>query len=444
MRHIAKILALAICFTVLFVTIFDFDAPKGPTLSPTRLQRDNSELSSSSQKTEKRLPKREFIAHQLYNLDDAKSWLEFMDSFDDDELPPLTKETQRWIWEKQHPDPATCKDLRYFTAGTHISGFGSSLHVAGWDLSNALEFGYIFVWNKDHQGAGALYADDGCGRGEDFTNFECFFERMSSCSYRDATDKNSVTHREQMERPPGTIVRLPHQPPTYLIKLLQERLSPAILNEHFIKFWWRAQAAAYMLRLNKETSRAVMKLRLDQALHSGVYTGASSNVNVKVPFPLPYPTVSIHVRHGDKASEMELQPFKKYIDDLDWFLAENPFGYQRQFFVSSEDDAVITEAKSLGNYTKIQSERTHGWTVFSSNIDRVNGSPFQQLSQFGKTKMTHQWILQLFMAIECDAFVGTRGSNWNRLIEELKSMYGKAKAPYIESGKPDDSWGFQW
>ena len=40
----------------------------------------------------------------------------------------------------------------------------------------------------------------------------------------------------------------------------------------------------------------------------------------------------------------------------------------------------------------------------------LNTSPETQLREFGnRTDLTIKWILQLVMAVECDAFVGTRG-----------------------------------
>ena len=40
------------------------------------------------------------------------------------------------------------------------------------------------------------------------------------------------------------------------------------------------------------------------------------------------------------------------------------------------------------------------------------------------------------MALECDAWVGTRGSNWNRLIDELRCVWvPKCAQPYVEVGE---------
>jgi uncharacterized membrane protein YjdF len=52
-----------------------------------------------------------------------------------------------------------------------------------------------------------------------------------------------------------------------------------------------------------------------------------------------------------------------------------------------------------------------------------------QLDEFTGAKLTRPqltriWWLQLLMALECDAWVGARGSNWNRLIDELSDVFG--------------------
>ena len=60
----------------------------------------------------------------------------------------------------------------------------------------------------------------------------------------------------------------------------------------------------------------------------------------------------------------------------------------------------------------------------------------QQLAQFGsKTQLTIQWLSQLFLALECDMWLGTRNSNWNRLIDELRCTSG----PTTTGGEPNNS-----
>ena len=37
----------------------------------------------------------------------------------------------------------------------------------------------------------------------------------------------------------------------------------------------------------------------------------------------------------------------------------------------------------------------------------------------------------LFISIQGDLFVGTRSSNWCRLIDEIRKVRGKARIPYF-------------
>jgi hypothetical protein len=86
-----------------------------------------------------------------------------------------------------------------------------------------------------------------------------------------------------------------------------------------------------------------------------------------------------------------------------------------------------------------------GWITFSSAIHRINDSPFIQLETFGRTQMTLEWFLQLMMSLECDIFIGTLGSNWNRLIAELRCIWiDSCEAPYMEVGFRDDWVDYSW
>lgn len=85
------------------------------------------------------------------------------------------------------------------------------------------------------------------------------------------------------------------------------------------------------------------------------------------------------------------------------------------------------------------------WTVYS-HIDRLDTGPLPQLDRFGALHMTHQWLLHLWMALECDAWVSTRGSNWNRLIDELRCvLVGKCRAgPFLEVNVPHSWASYNW
>jgi hypothetical protein len=86
--------------------------------------------------------------------------------------------------------------------------------------------------------------------------------------------------------------------------------------------------------------------------------------------------------------------------------------------------------------------------VLFSDIRRANVGPLAQVLALGKTQAgltTRTHLLQLLLALEADAWIGTRGSNWNRLIDELRCIWvEKCRQPYVEVGT-DKSWkNYDW
>ena len=114
----------------------------------------------------------------------------------------------------------------------------------------------------------------------------------------------------------------------------------------FLKVWWRAQAAAYLMRLNRQTSEALLAMRRDPGRQSVSVAGAPQPA-AELPFPLPSGTVGMHIRHGDKGVEMHLIPFEAYVTAAEKLVKENPMGLKLTAFVSSEDPAVIADARAL-------------------------------------------------------------------------------------------------
>jgi hypothetical protein len=152
----------------------------------------------------------------------------------------------------------------------------------------------------------------------------------------------------------------------------------------------------------------------------------------------PRGVVSAHVRHGDKQVEMALQPWDKYIQAAEAMVQNAPHALNRVIFVSTEDDTVIQEATGPGR---------HGWTVIYTPMHRINGVAsavmIKQLGQGREASFTQLHLTQLLMALEADAWVGTRGSNWNRLIDELRCTWvPKCQNPYVEVGSAYENYNW--
>lgn len=113
--------------------------------------------------------------------------------------------------------------------------------------------------------------------------------------------------------------------------------------------------------------------------------------------PLPKGTISMHVRHGDKASEMQLLSLDHYVKAAESLANTNPMLYYKIGFVSTEDQAVIDETRNITALDGNTTTPNLDWIWFSSNIPRMNGSGADQLATFGRSMMTIRWMLQLFM-----------------------------------------------
>ena len=197
-----------------------------------------------------------------------------------------------------------------------------------------------------------------------------------------------------------------------------------------LKFWWRAQGAAFLARLNDETVNALRALRTNRSaivVSSG--TGAApqhhassmvgpgwppareadlaAGARMAAAFPFERGMTSMHVRHGDKGREMTLAADEAYFAAAEALVLMNPMGLARAAFISTEDPATIAAA----------SQERRGWAMMWYDLPRrssLTDNPGMQELSLPRSLQTRILLLQLLMALECDAWVGTRGSNWNR------------------------------
>lgn len=143
-----------------------------------------------------------------------------------------------------------------------------------------------------------------CGR-----SLDCIFEKLSRCTNDRQVQIDSGIQSLFVNPSGESDVDLDVEsylaesgspiPPIFetALKLIQ----PDITSE-MLKYWWRAQAAAYIMRLNGPATKRMKDLRLGK---DDKQMGIQWDVNgqpqdIELPFPLPEGTFSMHVRHGDK------------------------------------------------------------------------------------------------------------------------------------------------
>ncbi len=112
-------------------------------------------------------------------------------------------------------------------------------------------------------------------------------------------------------------------------------------------------------------------------------------------------------------------------------VARMPNSFSRELFVSADDQRAIDEAQTLAEARK--------WVFVSTRLCRMSGghwiATWGSVRQVRETFLGH--LLQLLMSIEADAWVGTRSSNWNRLVDELRCVWvDKCHNAFVEVGGP--------
>jgi len=149
-----------------------------------------------------------------------------------------------------------------------------------------------------------------------------------------------------------------------------KNLYPGITPDA-LKYWWRMQATAYIMRINGQTMSKLKELRMGaDVLSQGDVSELDKIKQSRTPFPLPEGSFSMHVRHGDKGKEMRLIPFEDYVFKAEQFISQNPMRYRKIAFVSTEDASVTEEA------------------------DRLSKQPFMELSSKARTTRDKQWTFQ--------------------------------------------------
>ena len=240
---------------------------------------------------------------------------------------------------------------------------------------------------------------------------DCYFEKISSCSLSDAASVAGVNELDlsglsevryvEADRPNEACVKLSLMPeqhffaPSIFTQFLEN--SPIEAAKHH--YWWKAQAVAFLVRPNKRVLEEI-EARKRSSFRRHIRQG----------------TISCHIRHGDKwmeAAIVEDENYMRAIEELRTLSKTQRKHLRREIFLSTEDPLSI---EYFRNNT--------GWTTLYTQVPRKpdrHVSNMQYAEEIGKANEMINSLLNLDLALECDAWVGTMTSNWCRLIDELRS-----------------------
>ncbi|CAI5468729.1 unnamed protein product [Closterium sp. Yama58-4] len=150
-----------------------------------------------------------------------------------------------------------------------------------------------------------------------------------------------------------------------------------------------------------------------QGIVDSVYEGVGGEVY------MPRPVVSVHVRQGDKAIEMELSSFASYM-----FLAHRLRSHTPDLqyaWLSTEMESVVQQSRAYKD-----------WTFFYTRNKRQTGATAMVAYEqdAGVELLVGVSFANLIIASECDYFIGPLKSNWNRLINGLRMTNGRMNRGY--------------
>ncbi|CAI7895728.1 unnamed protein product [Closterium sp. NIES-53] len=124
------------------------------------------------------------------------------------------------------------------------------------------------------------------------------------------------------------------------------------------------------------------------------------------------PVISMHVRQGDKGIEMTLHSLATFV-----FFAYRMRRHRPELqyiWLSSEMESVMAAAETFPD-----------WTFLYASSNRATDVEQMKQQQFSGQQPIAEIFANLLITSESDYFIGSLGSNWNRVIDELRSTGGK-------------------
>ena len=293
----------------------------------------------------------------------------------------LTHDTQRAIRVNQN----RCHSGRaVYRVQQFTGGMGAELHFHTTVLALAIEHDALFAWG-----------DRACTKYR--AHCRQLYEKEHGCSQEQLSFMHAVDFTDWAD------IKAP---------MLFVVLLPASFTMAQIQYWWQTQAIGFLARFNSDTGKRIKALR--GRLH-GNNMSLSGAINV-------------NIRGGDKISESRLSPVETFIDKAMELISAQPLSFSRTLFITSDSLHDILRAKVYANSKKLH--------VVYSDVPRMKaGNQQDMVDSFWDYNITVSVLMQLSMTSECDAWIGTRSSSWNRVIDIYRCARAfKCKQMFVEAG----------
>ncbi|KAL6757151.1 hypothetical protein V8C86DRAFT_2630272 [Haematococcus lacustris] len=346
--------------------------------------------------------------------------------------------TQRRIWELQHPYDCRTTKLAYYSLPADGHGIGSSLHLLGHALGISMDMGRVFVigqevsvWMRGKHCEGSRTLD------------ECYFQPVSSCNYADVLRHGQALPYRRSDHTnlranvsDAPVIQITewaemgdsHNVSNALTADIKQMLRQSPIPQEWWFYWWRCQAAGYMVRPNPRTLAAIDRARQQYFSQADRLSLESAS------------WVSVYVRRGDKARENPemLKDPKPFLDRATQLIRDNPGTVAPRIFLATEDVGVHSYFKANATVP-----------VFSANVTRFNEdkgySPMDHAKRIGPDVEFINALMSLEFTMTGDAFVFAMVSNWGRLINEMRStVQCKVDSYFFDPEQPNGITRLNW
>jgi hypothetical protein len=171
---------------------------------------------------------------------------------------------------------------------------------------------------------------------------------------------------------------------------------------------------------SRQAFRAAAMEYLFSNLHPGLVELAEKSIQEVFGQPtVPSELITVHVRWGDKKREMDLVHQHDYVTSIEKMVEAQTLTSPHIYVTTESMDALVKLQDELDSHNKT-SWKLHYYApaVFNSTAEGVV-SPMDMATHsggiIGKTS-----LVALLLAMEAKYYVLTTGSNWSRLIDELR------------------------
>jgi hypothetical protein len=134
---------------------------------------------------------------------------------------------------------------------------------------------------------------------------------------------------------------------------------------------------------------------------------------------VPKDLITVHIRWGDKAREMQLVPISDYIQAIEEVLDQRKSNDKTaNIFLATEDPQAVKEFQKLAPAKWNIYLDQYYTDMLPYRISEYNGSPKMSAQLNGRTGLVA--LGSLLVAMEANDFILTTASNWSRLFNELR------------------------